>query len=213
MTDDPLTVYFAGALFDHKELAGNLLLAQAAEKISAGRFRFVLPQNLEETSTDAIAVRNNDFKQLLSCDMVLANFDGLELDSGTVAEFCAAKFLDMPALLFRTDFRGGGERDTAPDPWNFMCSGWPRSETLRINAMDELHAAAGNLNVFYAGLAEKTAAALDRLAAMPSVLRKEELPGQFGLFLRLLGSGMASVFSGGESRSIVESKIRKNLYR
>lgn len=213
MADDPLTVYFAGGLFDHKELAGNLLLAQAAEKISGGRFRFVLPQNFEEASSDAIAVRNNDFKLLLTSDMILANFDGLELDSGTVAEFCTAKFLDMPALLLRTDFRGGGERDSAPDPWNLMCSGWPRSKTLRVNAMDELHAAAGDLNAFYAGLAERIAAALDRLAATPSVLRKEELPGQFGRCLRLLGSGMASVFSEGESRSIVESKIRKNLYR
>jgi len=213
MTTSSLTVYFAGGLFDHKELAGNLLLAEAVERAGRGRCRLVLPQNFENATADAITIRNNDFKLLLSCDMILANFDGLELDSGTVAEFCTAKFLDMPSLLLRTDFRGGGERSTAPDPWNFMCSGWARSESLRFNAMDALAEANRDLAVFYARLAERLVAALDRIAAMPPVLCKEELPERLRTNLRLLGSGMENVFSETELRNLLETKSRSGLYR
>jgi len=42
---------------------------------------------------------------LLNCDLALFNFDGPELDLGTVVEFLFAKFADIPALILRMDFR------------------------------------------------------------------------------------------------------------
>lgn len=66
--------------------------------------------------------------------MALFNFDGAELDSGTVVEFVIAKFADIPAVLLRTDFRRGG--DSHRDPWNLMVSDWPRTEKVIIHSME-----------------------------------------------------------------------------
>jgi hypothetical protein len=71
---------------------------------------------------------------LLGCDLALFNFDGPELDSGTVAEFMLAKFADIPCLLLRTDFRRGG--DHGEDQWNLMLSFYPRTRSLFINSME-----------------------------------------------------------------------------
>ena len=48
--DDSLRVYFAGDIFNHKDLVGNLLLADAIKSVSDGRYHCILPQNLEPVS-------------------------------------------------------------------------------------------------------------------------------------------------------------------
>ena len=48
------TIYFAGELFDHKHLIGNALLAAHIERLSNGRYRCVLPQDLEQTDSRAV---------------------------------------------------------------------------------------------------------------------------------------------------------------
>ena len=48
--DDSLRVYFAGDIFNHKDLVGNLLLADAIKSVSDGRYHCILPQNLEQTT-------------------------------------------------------------------------------------------------------------------------------------------------------------------
>ena len=78
------TVYFAGALFDHKELIGNALLASYIDELSKGKYKCVLPQDLEQTTDRAVAIRNQDLAQVMKCDLAIFNFDGSELDSGTV---------------------------------------------------------------------------------------------------------------------------------
>ena len=78
------SVYFAGDLFNHKDLIGNLLLAEAIEKKSYGRYVCVLPQHLEQSTSRSIDIRNNDLCKIVSADLILVNFDGTELDSGTV---------------------------------------------------------------------------------------------------------------------------------
>ena len=134
----PKKIYFAGDLFDHKDIVGNLLLAQAIEEVSCHRYQVILPQESESNDSRSISeIRDRDLEMLFSCDCIVANFDGTELDSGTVVEFCFAKMLDMPAVLLRTDFRRGG--DNGCDPWNLMCSGYPRSRTLLISAMEQFH--------------------------------------------------------------------------
>lgn len=101
-----MKIYFAGGLFDHKELAGNALLAEAIVEASGGKYECILPQNFESRGKHPKDIRNADIDALLSCDAALFNYDGTELDSGTVVEYMFAKFADKPAVLLRTDFSG-----------------------------------------------------------------------------------------------------------
>lgn len=143
-----LRLYMAGPLFDHKDLIGNALLATALERLAAGRYRCVLPQDFEVPSQRAVDIRNHDLQQLITCDAILCNFDGSELDAGTVVEFMVAKFLDMPAVLLRSDFRAAGDQGQGADPWNLMCSFYPRTHVASCHALawyQEARQAGGSL--------------------------------------------------------------------
>ena len=107
----PLRIYFAGDLFDSKDLGGNLLLADAIDRCSNGKYQVMLPQDgeCEVNERTSQSIRDADFQLLFDCDVIAANFDGTDLDSGTVVEFCFAKMVDMPAVLLRTDFRDSGD--------------------------------------------------------------------------------------------------------
>ncbi|MEE8305330.1 MAG: nucleoside 2-deoxyribosyltransferase [Candidatus Tectomicrobia bacterium] len=129
------TVYFAGALFNHKDLMGNAQLASSIERTSEGRYACILPQDLEQTTRRAVDIRNQDLKQVMTCDFALFNFDGTELDSGTVVEFMFAKFLDIPSVILRSDFRTSGDQGKDGDDWNLMCSFYPRTRIVQVNAM------------------------------------------------------------------------------
>ena len=129
------TVYFAGDLFDHKHLAGNAILAEAIDRRSGGRYACVIPQDLEQATGRMADIRNQDLKQVMACDLALFNFDGTDLDSGTVAEFMMAKMLDIPSVLLRSDFRASGDQEREGDDWNLMCSFYPRSRKVQFNAM------------------------------------------------------------------------------
>src|SRR5580692_2101655 len=127
-------VYFAGELFSSKHLVGNAALADAIAKVSNLNFTCVLPQTLEDREMSAQDIRDKDIVTLIGCDLALFNFDGPELDSGTVTEFMFAKFADIPSLLLRTDFRRSG--DQGDDPWNLMMSFYPRTQTLCLNSIE-----------------------------------------------------------------------------
>ncbi len=127
------SIYFAGELFAAKHLIGNSALAAAIERQSAGEFVCRLPQALEQRSSSAQQIRDQDLETLIECDLAIFNFDGAEIDSGTVVEFMVAKFADIPSLLLRTDFRKGG--DLGEDPWNLMISFYPRTRTCLLDCM------------------------------------------------------------------------------
>jgi len=127
-------IYFAGSLFNIRELTGNVLLSKSIDEYSGGRYRCILPQDLEQRKKTAKSIRDQDIKAVLEADFILANYDGTELDSGTVVEFMVAKFADIPAVLLRTDFRSGGDAKDG-DPWNLMSSFYPRTIPLVINGM------------------------------------------------------------------------------
>ena len=129
-----VSVYFAGELFSVKHLVGNAALADAIARLSCSRFVCVLPQTLENRAMSAHEIRDQDIVALLNCDLAIFNFDGPELDSGTVAEFMFARFADIPSLLLRTDFRRAG--DQAAEPWNLMLSFYPQTKTLCLNSME-----------------------------------------------------------------------------
>ncbi len=126
------TIYFAGDLFDHKHLAGNASLATAIAEKSEGRFLCKLPQNYESHTMTALEIRDNDLRLLIGCDLALFNFDGTELDSGTVVEYMYAKFADMPSVILRTDIRNASAGHDE-NPWNPMVSNYPRTEVVVLN--------------------------------------------------------------------------------
>ena len=217
----PLKIYFAGDLFDAKDLGGNLLLAGAIEKVSEGRYEILLPQDgeCEVTQRSAESIRDADFELLFESDLILANFDGADLDSGTVAEFCFARMLDMPCLLLRTDFRDGGDK-TLPDgdPWNLMCSRYPRTKVLWLNAMTIYHdcKAQGGKNLlaerFYATLARQVVQVLDELVALPPRIRKEELENRFDAICESIGGKLAERFAGTRKEQLLQRKKSSGLY-
>jgi nucleoside 2-deoxyribosyltransferase len=125
------TVYFAGELFSLKHLIGNAWLAEAIYEKSHGRFRCVLPQDFTELrGRSARAIRDYNLRALVACDLAVFNFDGPELDSGTVVEFMFAKFADLPAVLLRSDTRNATDRRA--DPWNLMASYFPRTTSVIV---------------------------------------------------------------------------------
>ena len=219
---DALKVYFAGDLFDAKDLGGNLMLASAIERISGNRYKIMLPQNgecevFERTSQ---SIRDADFELLYACDCIVANFDGCDPDSGTVVEFCFAKMADMPAVLLRTDFRDGGDH-SLPDgePWNLMCSHYPRTEVLHINAMQRYHRCLKNalpyeemLKVYYESIAQDVVAALDNAVAGKSWLKGDELASQYERIFKSIGGSLAQKFDQKRLQELFEHKKNTGLY-
>ncbi len=184
------TVYFASELFSLKHLIGNAYLAEAIYEKSHGRYLCVLPQNLEQRGNTAKSIRDQDILTLLRCDLGLFNYDGTELDSGTVVEFMFAKFADIPSVIVRSDFRHGG--DQRADPWNLMTSFYPRTANVivdslglyktavksrRTQPLDEILRLAGQHSTADAQamcerIAEACVRALDRVVALDPVMPK-----------------------------------------
>ena len=132
----PFTIYFAGHLFDHKDLAGNALLGSHIDEQSGGRYQCILPQDLEQRGIGPMGIRDQDLKAVMECDLALFNFDGSELGSGAVVEYMYAKMLDIPAVILRTDFRHGGDQRPDMDPWNLMVSFYPRTRVRHLDGME-----------------------------------------------------------------------------
>jgi nucleoside 2-deoxyribosyltransferase len=207
-------VYFAGELFSSKHLVGNAALAEAIAKASDMNFVCTLPQALEDRDLSAHDIRDQDFVTLIGSDLAIFNFDGPELDSGSVAEFLFAKFADIPSLLLRTDFRRGG--DQGDDPWNLMVSFYPRTKTLCLNSM-ELYKKALNLGMspVQAGqrLVEQVAVEaikeLELLSQSPPTLSNELTEPVFRWISKMPGFNSAS--SGGKVMAALAEKKAKRL--
>ena len=221
MNTRPLKIYFAGDLFDSKDLGGNLMLADAIEKVSGNRYKIMLPQDgecevIERTSQ---TIRDADFKLLFNCDLLVANFDGPDLDSGTVVEFCFAKMVDMPAVLLRTDFRDSGD-NTLPDgePWNLMCSHYPRTEVLHINGMVRYHECRSAsrrewLEKYYDSIAQDVVNSLDKVVKQPSWLKADELLNQYRMAVKSTGGSVPEIFPDAVLSALAESKISTGLFQ
>jgi len=212
------SVYFAGDLFNHKDLTGNLLLAEGIERESLGRFVCVLPQHLEQSTNRSIDIRNNDLSKIVSADLILVNFDGTELDSGTVIEFLFAKSLDVPAVILRSDFRSAGDQERS-DPWNLMCSGYPRTGKLTLNAMAWYQEAWGKgggtaavLDRFYSKLSKAIITEFDNVYNEPSLIDSQQmLRDVYEWGLRFPGNGFSDLFTEQELKNLLEKKQKKAL--
>ncbi len=130
------SVYFAGELFDIKHLAGNAAMKQAIELFSGGKYNCLTPQDFQQSGVSPKSIRDTDILNLLLSDFAVFNFDGAELDSGTVVEFMFAKFADIPAVVLRSDFRAGGDGLGAPESfaWNLMAAYYPRCVNVILNS-------------------------------------------------------------------------------
>ncbi len=218
---DTHTIYFAGALFNHKDLLGNALLADAIDTRSAGAYHCVLPQNLEQTTHRACDIRDQDLKAVAECDLAILHFDGAELDSGTVVEFMMAKFLDIPSVLVRTDFRSAGDQDKDGDPWNLMCSFYPRTVTLATNGLADWQGATGETDSVadavartVGGMADSILGALDEVRTRPPVLKGdlEHLKTVYRWGLEYAGGELARLAGDADYvAGLVERKRRLGL--
>ncbi|MCY3712706.1 MAG: nucleoside 2-deoxyribosyltransferase [Gemmatimonadetes bacterium] len=219
------TVYFAGDLFDHKHLAGNELLAGAVDRRSGGRYACVLPQDLEQASERMVDIRNQDLMQVMACDLGLFNFDGTDLDSGTVVEFMMAKMLDIPSVLLRSDFRASGDQEREGDDWNLMCSFYPRTRTVQFNAMAWYQAArwgggpgdgapaASWSDRLYNRMADAVIEALDAVRTEPSAFGGDEarISAVYAWAAQYPGSGFDALCGPGFVEKTIENKRRKGL--
>lgn len=133
----PYKVFASGGLFNQYELAMNVLIKEAVLRLSGGKFQLSLPQSREQRDLDRpdvkAYIRNDDLLQLVKADIVLARFDGLELDSGTVVEYTVAKILGKPTLIWRCDFRRLFCTGLS-EPYNLMVKNWPRTLEIQMDS-------------------------------------------------------------------------------
>ena len=217
------TVYLAGELFDHKHLAGNALLADAIRRCSDGRYECLVPQDLEQPVGRGVAIRNNDLRAVMECDLGLFHFDGGDIDSGTAVEFLYAKSLDIPAVVFRSDLRVKGDQE-GRDPWNLMCSFYPRTEVVQLNGMTVYKEAAAavaapgdpvaSIRAYYTRLGTILVEALDAARALPAVFAgsPEELSALYRWALTYPGGGLERhAAADGYVEALLERKASKGL--
>lgn len=202
-------IYFAGDLFDQKHITGNLFLAQKIEKLSCGLFKCMLPQNWEGSSLNKpLEIRNKDIRSIIQADLVLFNFDGTDLDSGTVVEFVLTKMLDIPAVLLRTDFRAVFLTD---QDWNLMATGYPRCMIVKHNAL---------LLYNTVGLEEaQNVIAQSVVDSFKKVMQESSLLTNYGeIFtayqhvIKMCGGQLAGTMPVPLVQKIIEDKIEKKIY-
>jgi len=119
-----MKIYLAGPLFTTAERDFNLGLAQRLRR--AGHEVF-LPQENEQRSKTATEIFAEDVAGIDGAEVVVANMDGPDPDSGTCWE-CGYAFRKKPVIVFRTDFRAGDEPGKAP--YNLMLT---ESATRRLD--------------------------------------------------------------------------------
>ncbi len=218
--EDTYDIYFAGDIFDHKQLVGNALLASYIDRLSDGKYHCVLPQDFEQGFDRRVPIRNQDLRMVIESDLGLFNFDGADLDSGTVVEFMIAKQLDIPSVLFRSDFRYAGDQDAEGDNWNLMCSNYPRTKTVRVNGMELYRNATGadlmeRINVIYTSLATELIQALDTVRQQAPIATTDDLmAGIYRWTTQFCGSGMESLLDDPAwLDTLVKRKRQKGLIK
>ena len=113
------------------------MLKEAVWRLSHGKFQIFLPQSREIQELDQpnieAYIRNTDLLEVVKADILLARFDGLELDAGTVVEYMLAKFLGKPTVILRSDFRSAFSLPEC-GPYNLMVKNWSRTVAIQLNS-------------------------------------------------------------------------------
>lgn len=107
-----IRVYLAGPLFTQAEWQWNERLA---ERFRERGLDVILPQRgaepmlSGEVEFNAEALFKMNVEHIESADVVVAIFDGADIDSGTAWECGYAFKLEKPVVGIRTDIRAGGD--------------------------------------------------------------------------------------------------------
>ena len=105
-----MKIYLAGPLFSAAEREFN---TKVANLLRESGHEVWLPQDHEQRHKSATEVFQKDLEGIDWADVVVANMDGPDPDSGTCWE-CGYAYKKKPVVTFRTDFRAGEESDKAP---------------------------------------------------------------------------------------------------
>lgn len=106
-----MRIYLAGPLFTAAERRFNAALASA---LTASGHEVWLPQEREPRERTAEAVFGMDVAGVDWCRVVLANFDGPDIDSGTAWECGYAHAAGKCVIGYRTDMRAADDGGLAP---------------------------------------------------------------------------------------------------
>jgi len=98
-------IYLAGPLFTKPEQDWNEALSKKLNKIGCETF---LPQ-VECKRKSQLEIFQTRISGIDSCDLILANVDGTDADSGTCFELGYAYGKQKKIILYRTDFRKCGD--------------------------------------------------------------------------------------------------------
>jgi nucleoside 2-deoxyribosyltransferase len=109
-----MRLYLAGPLFTTAEQEFNHRLAALLRR--AG-YEIFLPQEHEQRDKSAREIFLSDVAGVDWADVVVANMDGPDPDSGTCWE-CGYAYRKKPIVLYRTDFRAAHE--PGKSPYNLM---------------------------------------------------------------------------------------------
>lgn len=111
-----MKVYLAGPLFTTAEQEFNRQLSSALQ--NAGH-EIWLPQEHEPRERTAKAIFEADVEGMHWAEVIVANVDGPDPDSGTCWE-CGYAYRRKPIVVYRTDFRRAGDAENSP--FNLMIS-------------------------------------------------------------------------------------------
>lgn len=215
---DPYTIYVAGDMFDHKHVIGNAVLADFIERVSAGRYACRVPQNFEMVKVRAVDVRNIDLMEVMACDLGLFNFDGPDVDSGTIVEFMFAKMLDIPSVIMRSDFRISGDGDR--EDWNLMATNYPRTNNVKIHSLawyrearEQTDSLSGLTDKLYTRIANEIISALDDVRQQPAVAKPGLITAEiiYQWALQFPASGFAERCGVDFVEKVLERKKAKGL--
>jgi nucleoside 2-deoxyribosyltransferase len=134
---EAMKIYLAGPLFTTAERDFNARLAQRLRDLG---HEIWLPQESEQATMTPAQIFKEDVAGIDWAEVVIANMDGPDPDSGTCWE-CGYAYRKKPVVVFRTDFRVGYDvppvsaatHPGAPDqqaPYNLMLT---ESATLRLD--------------------------------------------------------------------------------
>ena len=216
----PKRIYFGGDLFDQKHLTGNALIGEQIDLLSNGKYKVYLPQDKELPKERSTNIRDLDIYNLLISDVAVFNFDGTDLDSGTVVEFCYAKMCDIPSVQLRTDFRLAGDQKADGDPWNVMASGYPRTKKVALNAMvyyQESKAEGKSIDEtmksFHARIAKEIIEALDGVCNQKSLFEGsvEKAKSVYDWAIKTAGGELNKMLTADKISSLVDSKNELQL--
>jgi len=214
-------------------LGTNVLIKEAVWRLSDGRFQLVLPQfrellELDRPDVEAY-IRNTDLLEVVRADILLARFDGLELDSGTVVEFAVAKSLGKPTVILRCDFRGLSGAEWT-DPYNLMVKNWPRTVDVHLHSFmlwagllteehqalgdsatvqDTMKAELGMVQKSVDELAKQVIAGLEAVIEMESPYPPAYQEVMYKALPFTLGSGFDQLLTASELDEIIQ-RLRKN---